>query len=107
MRIGQKNNQLLELFVELRAHEIHRFSNASFRNISTDGTSEYSIMHAINGGKYPSIKSSVQNLPEGLDEIVHRALSKDPSKRFQSAKEMLAAIHQTIQHPEIAIEIDI
>ena len=71
------------------------------------GTSEYSVMHAINGGKYPSIKSSVANLPEGLDEIIHRSLSKEPTKRFQSAKEMLSAIHKTVQLPEITKAINI
>ena len=40
-----------------------------------------------------------EGIPKALDEVVMRALCKDPSKRYQSAAEMAADLRKAISHP--------
>jgi serine/threonine-protein kinase len=39
-------------------------------------------------------------IPEGLSQVVSRALEKEPDKRYQSAREMREAIKAALDHPE-------
>jgi len=50
---------------------------------------EYAMAHAT---EIPTPPSRFGALPAGLDAIVMRALEKDPSRRFASAKEMIEAL---------------
>lgn len=43
-------------------------------------------------------------IPEGLEEITVRAMQKDPSKRYQSAAEMLRDIDEFKRNPSIVFE---
>lgn len=45
-----------------------------------------------------------ETIPEGLEEIVIRAMQKDPSKRYQSAVEMLRDIDEFKRNPSILFE---
>lgn len=44
------------------------------------------------------------NIPEGLEDIIIRAMQKDPSKRYQSAAEMLKDIDEFKRDPSISFE---
>ncbi|MGE0788676.1 MAG: serine/threonine-protein kinase [Sandaracinaceae bacterium] len=45
----------------------------------------------------PSLSTERPELPESLDQIVQRALAKDPAHRFQSAGELGAALRQMLR----------
>lgn len=44
------------------------------------------------------------DIPEGLEEIILRAMQKDPSRRYQSAAEMLRDIDEFKKDPSISFE---
>ncbi len=45
-----------------------------------------------------------ENIPEGLEEIIIRAMQKSPGKRYQSAAEMLRDIDEFKKNPDIVFE---
>ena len=47
-----------------------------------------------------SMRDHRAEISKALDEVVMRALCKDPTKRYQSAAEMAADLRKTITHPE-------
>jgi len=47
------------------------------------------------------------DFPAALNEILDRALQKDPSRRYQSAEEMIAALKQLGKGPENEVEKEI
>ena len=47
-----------------------------------------------------SMRDHQEGISKALDEVVMRALCKDPAKRYQSAAEMAADLRKTISHPE-------
>ena len=65
------------------------------------GDTEYSVMHAINGGRYQNIVSARPDVSTELASIIDTAIHKDPTKRYQSAHEMLVAIQSTIPLPDV------
>ena len=65
-----------------------------------DGATEYSVMHAINGGRYQSLAQASQSASPELIEIVHKAINSDPRKRYANAFEMLSAIQSSIKLPD-------
>lgn len=52
----------------------------------------FAIFRAILEGDPPPLASLRPELPAALSEIVHRALARDPSRRFESARAMRATI---------------
>ncbi len=52
----------------------------------------------------PAPRSINPNIPEGLEQIMLRAMQKDPKKRYQSADEMLRDIQRFKQDPSILFE---
>jgi len=44
----------------------------------------------------PDVREASPDLPEALAAIIHKCLEKDPAKRFQSAREILAAVRGTL-----------
>ena len=44
------------------------------------------------------------DIPEGLEEIVMRAMKKDPDLRYQSASEMLRDIDEFKRNPSVLFE---
>ena len=65
-----------------------------------DGATEYSVMHAINGGRYQFLAQASQSVSPELIEIVHKAMHSDPRKRYATAFEMLSAIQSSIKLPD-------
>ena len=60
------------------------------------------LMHMQNEPKMP--REINDSIPEGLEEIVVRAMQKDPSKRYQSASEMIKDIEEFKKNPSIVFE---
>ncbi|HYU33080.1 MAG TPA: serine/threonine-protein kinase [Thermoanaerobaculia bacterium] len=52
------------------------------------------VSHRIVYDHFTPPKDYVQNLPPGLEGILARALDKDPAKRYQKAKEMVADLRR-------------
>lgn len=60
------------------------------------------LMHMQNEPKLP--REINDSIPEGLEEIVVRAMQKEPSKRYQSASEMIKDIEEFKKNPSIVFE---
>ncbi|MGN0598399.1 MAG: Stk1 family PASTA domain-containing Ser/Thr kinase [Oscillospiraceae bacterium] len=60
------------------------------------------LMHMQNEPKMP--REINDSIPEGLEEIVVRAMQKEPSKRYQSASEMIKDIEEFKKNPSIVFE---
>jgi hypothetical protein len=58
------------------------------------GASMTNLMFVIANEPHQSVTSVRVDLPKWLDEVVDRALAKDPADRFQSAAEMAAALRR-------------
>lgn len=56
------------------------------------GDYEHAVIYAIFNEEPEPLTTLRSELPIALDDIIARALAKDPAARFQSAKEMLAAL---------------
>ena len=69
-----------------------------------DGESPVSI--ALMHMQSPAKKMSEINnsIPEGLEEITEKAMQKEPSKRYQTAGEMVKDIEEFKQNPSIVFE---
>ncbi|MGC4064645.1 MAG: protein kinase [Polyangiaceae bacterium] len=51
-----------------------------------------------------SVRALRPDIPEGLDEIIARCLKKRPDERFQSVRELAAALEPYLSEPEIVVE---
>ena len=60
------------------------------------------LMHMQNEPKPP--REVNDSIPEGLEEIVLRAMQKEASKRYQSASEMIKDIEEFKKNPSIVFE---
>jgi hypothetical protein len=58
------------------------------------GVSMTNLMFVIANEPHQSVTSVRVDLPKWLDEVVDRALAKDPSDRFETAAEMAAALRR-------------
>ncbi len=63
------------------------------------------LMHMQTVPKRP--KKINSSIPDGLDEIVIRAMQKDASKRYQSASEMIKDIEDFKRDPSMVFEYDL
>ncbi len=59
-----------------------------------DGDSLLAIALAVDSQEIPLPSQVVGSLPEGLDAIVMRALSRDPDQRYQTAEQMAKELEQ-------------
>ncbi len=60
------------------------------------GASSAVVLDRVAKGKIPRLSAAVPGIAPLLDAIVHRALHKEPDKRFQSAQEMREALESYI-----------
>ncbi len=67
-----------------------------------DNPVSVALMHMQNEAK--PLRAVNDSVPEGLEEIVMRAMQKDPSKRYQSASEMIKDIEEFKKNPSIVFE---
>lgn len=66
------------------------------------GDNDYEVMNRIVEGSAPRVRSKRPDVPEALDELVARALARDPADRFETASEMadaLEAVNGTLEPP--------
>lgn len=67
-----------------------------------DNPVSVALMHMQNEAK--PLREVNDSVPEGLEEIVMRAMQKEPSKRYQSASEMIKDIEEFKKNPSIVFE---
>ncbi|HIZ56846.1 MAG TPA: Stk1 family PASTA domain-containing Ser/Thr kinase [Firmicutes bacterium] len=67
-----------------------------------DTPEKVAVMQMQASAKLP--RAVVPSIPEGLEEIIVRAMQKDPSMRYQSAAEMLRDIDEFKRNPSIVFE---
>jgi serine/threonine protein kinase len=61
------------------------------------GDSLTSISYKIVHEPFPPLRELNPQIPEGYDEVIGHCLAKDPSKRYQRAKELATAVRQVIR----------
>lgn len=57
-----------------------------------DAPTDMQVMFMVHEAKVPDLRAIRPDLPEGLANAVHRALAKEPSARFSSARTMARAL---------------
>ncbi len=67
-----------------------------------DNPVSVALMHMQNEAK--PLRAVNDSVPEGLEEIVMRAMQKEASKRYQSASEMIKDIEEFKKNPSIVFE---
>ena len=67
------------------------------------GASEYDTLKMICEEEYPLPSRVRPGYPIALEDVVMRALSKDPEDRFQSAREMQSQLESFIRDEKIAV----
>jgi serine/threonine protein kinase len=55
------------------------------------------VVAQIREAKVPMLSMKRRNLPMALTSVVHRALEKDPARRFRTAREMLEALTEVLR----------
>jgi serine/threonine-protein kinase len=61
------------------------------------GETEFDTMRMIVEEPVPNPSQLVPGVPPGLDAVVHKALDRDPERRFQSASEMLEQLEAALR----------
>jgi serine/threonine-protein kinase len=67
------------------------------------GQSEYETLKLICEREYPRPSEIIPDYPLELEHIVMRALAKDPSLRYQSARQMLADLEAFVREHQVAV----
>lgn len=67
-----------------------------------DGPVAIALMHMQSQAK--KMSEINPDIPEGLEEITEKAMQKEPSKRYQTAGEMIKDIEEFKQNPSIVFE---
>jgi serine/threonine protein kinase len=57
-----------------------------------DGNTDYETLHNVDEAKVPRASTLNSEVPQALDDILTRAMERDPSDRFQTASTMRAAL---------------
>ncbi|MEM1071014.1 MAG: protein kinase [Planctomycetota bacterium] len=58
----------------------------------------YSTMQAISNGEAKSAQSVQPNVPDWMDDLIHRLHEKDPADRFQSTEEVAEILQEELLH---------
>jgi TolB-like protein/tRNA A-37 threonylcarbamoyl transferase component Bud32/Tfp pilus assembly protein PilF len=70
-----------------------------------EGATPSHTIVAITDQEPPSISQYVQGVPAALEEVVKRALAKEPAARYQTARELLAELTELRQRIEVGAEL--
>jgi eukaryotic-like serine/threonine-protein kinase len=70
------------------------------------GDTSAEVVAAILGKEPPPLGDNIVHAPDELQQIVSKALQKDPAQRFQSANEMLGALKSLRHKLELAAELE-
>ena len=62
-----------------------------------DGATGVEVLNRVREGRVPLLSTRCPELPMGLTTAVHRALERDPKRRFRSAQEMLDALRSVLR----------
>ena len=66
------------------------------------GSNEFETMKMIVEQPYPAPRSINPSLSPRLEEIINKALEKDPTKRYQSARQMQVDLEEHIRNEKLA-----
>jgi len=61
------------------------------------GASPHVVLAAHVAGSLPSVQSHGATLPNGVETVIHRALSKDPAERFPTAAAFVHALEGAVE----------
>ncbi len=67
------------------------------------GQNEMETLKMIVEGEYPRPRTLNPNLPARLEEIITRALEKDPQRRYQSARDMQGELEDFIRADQLKV----
>ena len=76
------------------------------RHLPFEGSSNSDVIAAILGKEPPPIARYAREVPEALEWIVTKALTKDPDERYQTAKEMMVDLRRLKQRLDAQSEIE-
>lgn len=62
--------------------------------------SDYALMQAHVREPAPDVRKLRADLPPAISDVLKRGLAKSPEQRFQSARELFAALEAAVEHPE-------
>jgi serine/threonine-protein kinase len=65
-------------------------------HVPFEGRYAEATFHAIKHDQIPPLKEARPDIPEAVEALIHRALEKDPRKRFQTAADLARAL-RTLQ----------
>lgn len=68
-----------------------------------EGDNPYTIRDAKIYKRPPNPSAMSSNIPPALDDVIMKAMASDPKNRYQSAKEMFEAIHNSLKASQTAI----
>src|SRR6266700_2125806 len=71
-----------------------------------EGSSNSDVIAAILGKEPPPMARFARDVPESLEWIVTKALTKDPEERYQTAKEMMVDLRRIRQRLDAQAEIE-
>jgi serine/threonine protein kinase len=71
-----------------------------------EGSSNSDVIASILGKEAPPLARFAREVPEALEWIVTKALTKDPEERYQTAKEMMVDLRRIKQRLEAQSEIE-
>ena len=62
------------------------------------GETEYQIMHSVVSAEIPPFPEGI-DVPEGLEQVIRKAMSRDVSARYQTAFEFIEALRSLFSQP--------
>jgi hypothetical protein len=77
--------------------EEHRDFNVLSSLLDLLATSDVDVVAQVREAQVPMLSMKRKNLPMALTSAVHRALEKDPARRFRTAREMLEALTDVLR----------
>jgi eukaryotic-like serine/threonine-protein kinase len=76
------------------------------KRLPFEGSSNSDVIAAILGKEPPPLARYARDIPESLEWIVTKALTKDPEERYQTAKELMVDLRRIKQRLDAHAEIE-